>query len=275
MKSREVVPSVFSRHAQAYGDRLEAAMTRGEARGRTRVLELLAVRPGERVLDVGCGPGTLTGALAAAAGPTGLVIGVDLAEGMLSQARARAHAHFELARMDIERLALLDGAFDAVASGHSLHFCTDLARCLAELRRVLRPGGRLAASAPGEGLAATGGDLLGQIVDELVPPMPALPDLDAARAVTRDPDRARSALVEAGFQEAAATRVEELTVYGTAEELVARGMGWWNLAWRLEQLTPGDREEVGRRLLASVRERLGEGPIEVNGSSVVMSARVP
>jgi len=266
---------VFSRHAQAYGDRLEVAMARGEARGRTRVLELLAVRPGERVLDVGCGPGTLTGPLAVAAGPAGLIVGVDLAEGMLNQARARGQARFELARMDVERLALLDGVFDAVASGHSLHFCTDLARCLAELRRVLRPGGRLAASAPGEGVAATGGDLLGQIVDGLVPPMPALPDLDAARAATRDPNKARAALVEAGFQDVAVTRVEELTVYGTAAELVARGMGWWNLAWRLEQLTPGQRDEVARVLLARVRERLGEGPIEVTGSSVVMSARVP
>jgi O-methyltransferase/aklanonic acid methyltransferase len=275
VKSREVVPGVFSRHAQAYADRLESAMARGEARGRTRVLELLAVQPGERVLDLGCGPGTLTGPLRAAAGPAGLVLGVDLAEGMLRQARARADAGFQLARMDMERLGLRDGVFDAVASGHTLHFSTNLATCLAELRRVLRPGGRLAASAPGEGLAATGGDLLGQIVDELVPPMPELPDIDAARAVTRDPERATAALVNAGFDEVAATRLEELTVYDTAEDLVARGMGWWNLAWRLEQLTPSQREEVGRVLLAAVRERLGEGPIQVSGSSVLMSARVP
>ena len=65
MKSKELFPPVFSRHALAYQRRLEEIMSRGESLGRTRALELVAARQGMTVIDLACGPGTLSRRLAA------------------------------------------------------------------------------------------------------------------------------------------------------------------------------------------------------------------
>jgi len=118
VKSKELFPPVFSRHALAYQRRLEDIMSRGESAGRIRALDALDARPGMRILDLACGPGTLSRRLAAAVSPDGHVIGVDLAPGMieLAQAMQIPSARFQL--MDIEQLAFDDGSFDAVICGH-------------------------------------------------------------------------------------------------------------------------------------------------------------
>jgi arsenite methyltransferase len=71
------------------------------------VLELLAIRPGERVVDLGCGPGTLTLRLSAATGTGGQVVAVDLAEGMLRLLRREAPGNVRLARADGRLVASL------------------------------------------------------------------------------------------------------------------------------------------------------------------------
>src|SRR5947208_16879695 len=110
LKSKDLYPMIFSRHAAAYQQRLEQIMARGEARGRERVIELLRLEPGMHVLDLACGPGTLSKPIATRVAPGGEVVGVDLAEGMIELARARriANARFQL--MHIERLELPDSA---------------------------------------------------------------------------------------------------------------------------------------------------------------------
>ena len=118
MKSKELFPAVFGRHAIAYQQRIEQVMTRGEARGRMRVLELVDAQPRMRVLDLACGPGTLSKRLSLQVSPGGEVVGVDLAPGMIEVARAAQipNARFEV--MDIERLTFDDGYFDAAVCGH-------------------------------------------------------------------------------------------------------------------------------------------------------------
>jgi ubiquinone/menaquinone biosynthesis C-methylase UbiE len=102
------------------------------------------LRPGMRLLDAGCGPGSITLGLAAAVAP-GEAVGVDLQPAQVEQARALAAAcgfagaRFEAA--DIYRLPYPDGSFDAVFANGVLMHLVDPARALAELRRVLRPGG--------------------------------------------------------------------------------------------------------------------------------------
>ncbi|HXM56492.1 MAG TPA: methyltransferase domain-containing protein [Candidatus Dormibacteraeota bacterium] len=270
-----MIAGVFSRYATAYRDRLADALDRGEARGRARVLELLNAGPGWRVLDLGCGPGVLTRPLAAAVGPTGLALGVDLAEGMLRLAAANAPGQLRLARMDMERLGLVEAAFDAVACGHSLQFCPSLAGALAEIRRVLRPGGRVAASLPAAEPSGPAGRLLDEVVSRHAPRSPEPAAMAGTRAALRDPTRTRAALTAAGFRSVTVERVAETASYAGPAELVDSTLSWWTCAWRLESVTAGARERLRAEALAALRSRLGTGPVTVPGASIVLSAVNP
>ena len=103
------------------------------------------VGPRDRVLDLGCGTGSLAAAVLAS-GPATEVVGVDPSPDFVNAARARVadpRARFETG--DAQRLPFGDGAFDGVLSMLVLNFVPDGARALAEARRVTRSGGRVAA----------------------------------------------------------------------------------------------------------------------------------
>ncbi len=113
---------------------------------RVEVQGALDVRPGERVLDIGSGPGLLAEALAATVGPKGRVCGIDTSEPMLEMARRRceAHSHAEFGQADAGKLPYADSSFDAAVSTQVYEYVADMPNALAELFRVLRPGGRVA-----------------------------------------------------------------------------------------------------------------------------------
>lgn len=101
------------------------------------------VRRDQRVLDVACGTGALTRALAECVGPSGQVRGLDASPEMLAVA-ARKNLQVEWVLGRAEALPFVDGSFDAVASQFGLMFFQEPAAALREMVRVLRPGGRLA-----------------------------------------------------------------------------------------------------------------------------------
>jgi SAM-dependent methyltransferase len=127
-----------------------------------------APAPGERVLDVACGTGLLSFAAAVAVGPAGAVIGVDLSGRMVEAASARARHRgidgAEFLRMDAEALVFADASFDVALCGLGLMYLPDAERALREMRRVLRPGGRMAAAVWGD-RAACGWASVFEIVD--------------------------------------------------------------------------------------------------------------
>jgi len=111
-----------------------------------RRLDLLG---GDTVLDLACGPGTLTRHLADGVGPGGLVVGADLSPAMLTRAaRAVTADNTVFVRADAMSLPLRDAVVDAVSCSLCLHLVPDLDTALIEIARVLRPGGRLAAAVP-------------------------------------------------------------------------------------------------------------------------------
>ena len=137
--SPSAVESMFDRIAPVY-DAMNRVMTAGLDQ-RWRVLTAAAVvRPGDRVLDACCGTGDLALADRDAGGH---VTGLDFSEPMLERARRKSDA-VEWMRGDLLELPFEDGSFDAATVGFGARNVADLGRALAELRRVLRPGGRLA-----------------------------------------------------------------------------------------------------------------------------------
>jgi len=271
LKSKDLFPPVFSRHALAYQSRLEDIMSRGESAGRMRALNLLDARPGMRILDLACGPGTLSRRLAAMVAPGGGVVGVDLAPGMIEVARAMhiPSARFEI--MDIENLEFEAGSFDAAICGHGLQFASDLPRALRESRRVLRPRGRLAASVPVTAGKEAVWMRLDSVIDRWLPPAPIASDQESTRATVQDTAAFQRAAIEAGFAKAAVELVEETVPWQSAEHIVTSFMAWVDSASRIEGMDAVRRQAMMNEAIEAVR-RDNPGPIVTKGRNHVLFA---
>lgn len=138
------MPSVLE-FDEEMSKRVEAIYkTEDAARRRRAVLEALAPSSGERVIDIGTGPGFLALEIAGRVGATGDVLGVDASGPMLQLARARCadmpQVRFETA--DATKLPVGDSSFDVAASVQVFEYVGDVQAALVEMHRALRPGGR-------------------------------------------------------------------------------------------------------------------------------------
>jgi ubiquinone/menaquinone biosynthesis C-methylase UbiE len=201
-----------------------------------RTVDLLELEPGARVLDVGCGAGSSAIPAAEKIGPSGHVIGVDLAEKLLELADRKASARrltnvtFEVG--DMERLTYPDCWFDAVVSVFSLFFASDMVAQTRELWRMVRPGGRLAITTWGPRVLEPGASAWWAAVEEVRPdlvsfirPWERIVDSDSLRAV---------------FEEAGIPDVQVIEEDG--RQLLRSTDDWWTIVlgsgfrWTVEQL---------------------------------------
>jgi demethylmenaquinone methyltransferase/2-methoxy-6-polyprenyl-1,4-benzoquinol methylase len=140
------VRGMFDRIAGVY-DTMNSAMTAGlHHQWRDRAVDMARVGPGSNALDICCGTGDLTLALRERIGPDGRVVGSDFSEPMQEQARRKSGERgvaVEFGWADALDLPYGEAGFDAVTIGFGARNLADLDKGLAEMARVLKPGGRL------------------------------------------------------------------------------------------------------------------------------------
>jgi demethylmenaquinone methyltransferase/2-methoxy-6-polyprenyl-1,4-benzoquinol methylase/phosphoethanolamine N-methyltransferase len=148
-KPVETTGRVIDGWAGLYDRLVTTLLTPGrETALRKKILDLAAVQPGEAVLEIGCGTGSLAIAARQRMGPAGKVYGIDPSEQMLAVARgkaARAELQVDFQPGVVESLDFPDDSFDAVLSSLMVHHLPDDLKQagMAECLRVLKPGGRL------------------------------------------------------------------------------------------------------------------------------------
>ena len=240
------------------------------AAAQSRVLECAAPASGERVLDVACGTGIVTRAAAAAVGPHGSVLGVDLSAGMVDAARRRTvDANVRFVRMDAEHLELPDAAYDVALCALGLMYMPDPLRAVAEMRRVLRPGGRVALAVWGE-RASCGWAPLFRIVDAEVKSevCPLFFRLGEREALAR-------LCVRAGFVAVEQHRLRMPLDYATDDDACRAAFAGGPVALAWSRFSDDVRARVRGRYMEAIAPWRHERGYRIPGEFVVVAARVP
>jgi ubiquinone/menaquinone biosynthesis C-methylase UbiE len=145
----------LQRRIQRYGwdravDHYEASWAEQLKPAQDRLLALAALRPSERVLELACGTGLVTFPAAAAVGPGGSVVATDISDKMVqftaAEAARRGLTQVRCQRMGAESLDFPDASFDAILCALGLMYVPDVAAALAQMHRVVVPGGRAVAA---------------------------------------------------------------------------------------------------------------------------------
>ena len=218
-----------------------------------------------RVLDVATGTGKVALAAARAVGPNGSVIGVDLSEGMLAQARRKGGSlPVEFRQMDAEHLEFEDATFDYALCGFGIFFLPDIVRGVCEMHRVLRPGGRLAFSTwtkrafePMMTMTTTRFERLG--IRRISPPEPWME--------CSEPEHLLTLLEKGGFQERQSA--------STPGGYFIQPEDWWTFLWssaqrrKVAQLPPDSLERFKADILAEVKSIRGEHGVWLEASALI------
>jgi len=244
------------------------------------MIDAVSLRPGDRVLELAGGPGTLSLMAAAAVGKQGSVICSDFAEPMVETARRRiaqeGAGNIECRVLDAQAIDLPDGAVDVVLCRMGYMLMGDPATALRESGRVLRSGGRLALAVWSDAAANPwAAEPMQAIMGHLgsPPPPPGAPGLWALA----DEDRLRQLLTDAGLGEIRTEVLDGQMQYDSAEawlETTARLAG--PVRARFASLDAAGRSAIGRRLAqAAGAHREPDGQLKMPERMLVASALKP
>lgn len=214
------------------------------------MLEMAALSPGERVLDVACGTGLVSFRALEQVGAAGSVLGTDISAEMVEGARRRAdeagYRNATFQRFDAESMDLEDGAFDAAVCALGLMYCPDPVNALGEMRRLLRPGGRAAAVVWGARAGCGWADIFpivdARVASEVCPLFFRLGTKDSlARAFS-----------EAGFGDVRFERISVELVYASADEALSAAFEGGPVALAYSRFDDSTRVTVRAEYLQSI-----------------------
>jgi ubiquinone/menaquinone biosynthesis C-methylase UbiE len=255
--------------AQAYEPLWEAQL----AEPREALLQLASLRSGEHVLDVACGTGLVTLEAARAVGRSGQVLGVDLSERMTDVARQRATeqrvSNVSFMRMDAQKLALPDASFDVALCALGLMYVPDPEQALRDMRRVLRPGGRLVLAVWGDRSQCGWSELFAivdaEVASEVCPLFFRLGQYDALAL----------ACAEANFEAIRHRRIVSSLNYANADEACDAAFVGGPVALAWSRFEPDVRRRVRARYIESIERWRRNEIYTVPGEFVIVAASVP
>ena len=245
-----------------------------------RAMAALAPTPGERILDIGCGAGQTSLALTAAVAPGGSVLGVDISHPLLEVARRRGEGLPGLAfqEADAQTAPFEVASFDAAFSRFGVMFFADPPAAFANIRRALKPGGRLAFVCwrpAGENpvMSLPMAAAMAHLPAPPVPPPAADPHAPGPFAFA-DPERVRGILAAAGFGDVEITPHDQKIGSGDLDQTLAVALKVGPLGAMLRE-NPDHRDAV----IAAVREALApharpEG-VRLDSATWIVTARRP
>jgi ubiquinone/menaquinone biosynthesis C-methylase UbiE len=258
MSMQAMLDPIRMRARSAYdaaADRYDDSALGFWARSGERTIERLGLQPGMRVLDVACGSGASTLPAARRVGPTGKVIGVDLSDQMLAMGRDKARrAHLDQIEFrlgDMSSTGFPDASFDAVVCVFGVSFAPDMERLVAELWRMVKPGGRLAVTTWGPRLWAPLYDVWREAVRHERADL--VSDFRPWYRITT-PTAVADLLRSAGVPREALRVLPEFDVWP-----LRSAHDWWSivmgsgLRWTMDQLPPDAVERVRRTNLEHAR----------------------
>jgi ubiquinone/menaquinone biosynthesis C-methylase UbiE len=230
------------------------------------------VQPGEHVLDVACGLGAVTFPAAHAVGVNGRVLGTDISAKMIARAGERAQredlGHVRFVRADAENLLADDAMFDVAVCALGLMYVPSPVAALKEMRRSLRPSGRVAASVWGERRHCGWAEIF-PIIDARVSSdvCPMFFSLGAPGAID-------AALAQAGFRQIETTRLAVELVYRDDDEAIGAAFLGGPVAMPYARLSHSEQAAARREYLESIADRRAPDGYRVPGEFVVATARV-
>jgi SAM-dependent methyltransferase len=247
-------------------------------------IEAAAPATGERVLDVGCGAGASSLALAARVGAGGQVLGVDISEPLIGRARALATqdmpALFQVA--DAGSADLPEGAFDILFSRFGVMFFNDPTRAFAHMRRALRPGGRVAFVCWRGAAENDWVRLPMSAVKDILPPA-APPDPEAPGPFSfGDRGRVARILTAAGFSDIAIAPFDASVPFGAGgtrdaalDDAVKMAFEGGPLSRALAEQPADIRARASAAVRAAFAGLPGERSVMIDGAAWIVTARNP
>jgi SAM-dependent methyltransferase len=236
-----------------------------------------AAAPGQRILDVACGSGLPTHALAARVAPTGKVIALDTSPSMLTATRRKAEAlglrNVETREGSAAEIGGPEAAFDAVTCKDGLMFCPDIVAAVREMRRVLAPGGRFAFSVWAEPEAnPCFTTLFGPLVDVMKMPTPP-PDAPGPFRLSA-PGELLRVVRAAGFDDVASERVAITWTFTSVAqhwEIFSETAG--PLERAVATLPPAELATLQRKIADAIAPFAGAGGLSIPGVQLCVSGR--